>query len=192
MALSKYNGSFCFKENMSFSNVIENHVLGTKYVKKKNSSTTVQQSQHYSKTSSLWGLITKETFTRTPVEGEHDSESDSEEEDIKPSSSGVLYRQSVQLCYSRSFVQNWTLYLDRHSLQWLYLVMTILANVYQYLLQSQKSTRHFCCYCCLIILSRWTFQISCTKSPHTCIQFPLFNNFKVYSMLTFTFRYMCT
>jgi hypothetical protein len=103
MALSKNTGSFCFKENMSFSNVIENHVLGTKYVKKKNSSTTVQQSQHYSKTSSLWGLITKETFTRTPVEGEHDSESDSEEEDIKTSSSGVLYRQRVQLCYSSSF-----------------------------------------------------------------------------------------
>lgn len=89
-------------ENVSFTNVIEDHFAGRRYIKKKRASSAKQQTQSTSNMSALWGLITKETCERTPVTGSHESESDSEEEEIK--STGQFKMQVVSFSYSRSEV----------------------------------------------------------------------------------------
>lgn len=103
MQRSNDTTTFSVQESMSFQKVIEDHSSGMRYTKRKSANTTVQQTKSLSKSSDLWGLRKKEHFEQTPVETCHESESDSEEEEIKPA--GLLFKRSVSVVYSKCVIQ---------------------------------------------------------------------------------------
>lgn len=69
--------------NVSLTKEMEDHIAGRRYIKRKRTSSAKQQTQSTSNTAALWGLITKKTYQQTPVTASHESESNSEEEEIK-------------------------------------------------------------------------------------------------------------
>lgn len=85
---------------MSFTDVTENHFTGQRYVKKKQSQTSAQQSESRAETSIAWGLITKQSLSKTPMVVNHQSESESEEEDIQPR--GMIYSRQITFSYSKT------------------------------------------------------------------------------------------
>lgn len=101
MQRSNDTATFSVQECMSFQKVIEDHFSGRRYTKKKSANTTVQQTS-LSISSDLWGQRKKEHFEQSPVETCHESESDSEEEEIKPV--GQVYTRSVSFAYSKCVI----------------------------------------------------------------------------------------